>query len=90
VNDVTNIQIAGQLSGCTNDGNVYLFGYRFGAGFDENQECSNPKPYNIAVQMSEQLMIQVFQMAVTPTVTPTITFTPTLTPLPPPSPTSSL
>jgi hypothetical protein len=89
-NNVTNIQISGKLAHSTgNVGSVNLYGYMFGGGFDANDECSNPKPSHVSVQMSEQLIMTIRQIAVTPTMTPSPTVTPSPTQVPFPTPSAS-
>jgi len=79
--DTTTLQISGKLTTTTaaNGGTVNLYGYMFGGGFDENEECADPKPMNVAVEMSESLVFNIFKFLITPTVTPTMTVTPSIT-----------
>lgn len=59
--------------------NIELRGYYFGAGFDGFQECSIPEPYNIHVNISEFLYMEITEYPPPP---PTPTPTPTPSPLP--------
>lgn len=67
-----------------------LYGYETGAGFDGENECSESKPHNIGISLSEFLSIEaILPPEPTPTVTPTITPTITVTPTPSPTPSST-
>lgn len=64
----------------TGTGDLRIYGYKFGAGFDGFEECSTPKPFNVHANVGEVLTITVNRTPVTPTPTPTISVTPTMTP----------
>ncbi len=83
--DATTLTFAESISTpVSGNGEIRLYGYRFGAGFDGFEECTIPKPYNIHMNIGEVLNITVNTVPVTPTptisVTPSITVTPTVTP----------
>lgn len=55
------------------NGDLRIYGYRFGAGFDGFEECSTPKPYNVHAVIGEVLRITVSLAQPTPTPSPTVT-----------------
>lgn len=60
VSDITTITLAESISTpSTGDGEIRLYGYRFGAGFDGFKECSTPKPYNVNLSVGEVLNITI-------------------------------
>lgn len=79
---------------------INLYGYETAAGFDNVEECSEPKPWNVHASISERLVITIEETpqpsptpsptpetSATPTPTPTATPESTATPTPTPTPT---
>lgn len=79
VSDTTTLTFAESFTApVSGNGEIRLYGYRFGAGFDGFEECTVPKPYNIHMNFGEVLNITV--NTIPPSPTPTISVTPTVTP----------
>lgn len=60
VSDTTTLTFAESISTpISGNGEIRLYGYKFGAGFDGFDECTVPKPYNIHMNFGEVLNITV-------------------------------
>lgn len=81
--DTTEVSFTRHLAENFNGGKASLYGYLFQAGFDADEECSAPKPFNIHAIFSEYLKINI--IGVGPPVSPTPTRTPAATPTNTPS-----
>jgi hypothetical protein len=55
----TTIVLDKQLEDTVGYGNISLYGYLFGSGFDGFEECSIPKPANIQAHFAESLFITI-------------------------------